>query len=239
MTFGEKMKKIRIEKGLSQQRLGKKLGIKQQTVAQYEKAIYAPKYETVEKIATALDCKISDLCEYYDAVRVQPDISKILKRYNARKTSTNKKTNDNFSEMQIDSSAYEHSHSYANSAEELDKRQIENGKKRDNNIHKYDASIHAEITPEQIEIDRIQNKLLNDKENITEEEAKFYSNYYTSEQYKNSFKRLKEVAQEGLEIINRLQTAYEMLNEDGQEKVAEHAEMIAKIPEYRKTPPQE
>lgn len=34
----------------------------------------------------------------------------------------------------------------------------------------------------------------------------------------------------------RLQTAYEQLNDLGQEKVAEHAEMIAKIPEYRKKP---
>ena len=32
----------------------------------------------------------------------------------------------------------------------------------------------------------------------------------------------------------RLQTAYEQLNDLGQEKVAEHAEMIAKIPEYQK-----
>lgn len=36
------------------------------------------------------------------------------------------------------------------------------------------------------------------------------------------------------ERIERLKTAYSKLNDIGQEKVAEHAEMIAKIPEYRK-----
>lgn len=106
----------------------------------------------------------------------------------------------------------------------------------DDNISKYDASIRVKMTPELIEINRIENKIKNDRENVTEEELKILTNYYHSEQFKNSFKHLREVAQEGLEIINRLQTAYETLNENGQEKVAEHAEMIAKIPEYQKKP---
>ena len=63
MTFGEKMRKVRKEKGLSQQELGKILGVKQQTVAQYEKIPYTPKYDTVRKIAMALDCPINELVE--------------------------------------------------------------------------------------------------------------------------------------------------------------------------------
>lgn len=63
MTFGEKMKRLRNEKGLSQQELGKKLGIKQQTVAQYEKVPYTPKYDTVRRIAEALNCPINALVE--------------------------------------------------------------------------------------------------------------------------------------------------------------------------------
>ena len=38
MTFGENIKRIRKEKGISQQDLGNKLGVTQQTVAQYEKS---------------------------------------------------------------------------------------------------------------------------------------------------------------------------------------------------------
>ena len=67
---------------------------------------------------------------------------------------------------------------------------------------------------------------------------KLLYDYYHSEQFKNSFIRLKEVLHENFKIIERLQTAYETLNENGQEKVAEHAEMIAKIPEYQKKPPE-
>ncbi len=63
MTFGEKMKKIRTEKCMSQQELGERLGVKQQTVAQYEKAPDIPKYNTVRRIACALDCPISTLVE--------------------------------------------------------------------------------------------------------------------------------------------------------------------------------
>lgn len=104
----------------------------------------------------------------------------------------------------------------------------------------FDGSIRVKITPEQIERSRIENKLLTDSENVTREELKLLNNYYHSEQFKNSFIQLKEGIHENLKILERLQTAYEALNENGQEKVAEHAEMIAKIPEYQKenTPPQ-
>lgn len=55
MNFGDKMKKIREEKKISQRALGEKLGITQQSIAQYEKAVKPPKYETIEKIANALE----------------------------------------------------------------------------------------------------------------------------------------------------------------------------------------
>lgn len=61
MTFGQKVKEIRKKKNLSQQQLGQIMGIKQQTVAQYEKAIDQPKLSTVRKIAEALDVTISEL----------------------------------------------------------------------------------------------------------------------------------------------------------------------------------
>ena len=96
--------------------------------------------------------------------------------------------------------------------------------------------IHSNPTPN----NKIQNKLLVG-ENVTPEELEILNDYYSSEQFRNSYKKLKEAAQEGLATIKRLQTAYSKLNDIGQEKVAEHAEMIAKIPEYQKDPdePQE
>ena len=61
LTFGENLRKIRLEKGLSQQELGKRLGVTQQTVAQYEKIKSMPKGETVRRLAEALDVHISEL----------------------------------------------------------------------------------------------------------------------------------------------------------------------------------
>ena len=54
-TFGEKLKTLRIMHNLSQRELVQRMGgIKQQTIAQYEKKEKAPKLETVLKIADAL-----------------------------------------------------------------------------------------------------------------------------------------------------------------------------------------
>lgn len=71
-------------------------------------------------------------------------------------------------------------------------------------------------------------------EELTEEESKLISDYFESEQFKNAWEHMKKTANENAEHLKRLQIAYEQLNETGQDKVAEHAEMLAKIPEYRK-----
>lgn len=55
-NFGEKLKELREERNLSQKELGDKMGgITQQTIAQYEKKETVPKFETVSKIADALE----------------------------------------------------------------------------------------------------------------------------------------------------------------------------------------
>lgn len=61
MNFGDKIKEIRKKKGISQRQLGEKMGIKQQTVAQYEKAVEQPKLATVRKLAEALNVTLSEL----------------------------------------------------------------------------------------------------------------------------------------------------------------------------------
>lgn len=61
MNFGENLKMVRKEKGLSQRALGEKLGITQQTVAQFEKLEFPPKYETLKRIVDALDTSFSEL----------------------------------------------------------------------------------------------------------------------------------------------------------------------------------
>lgn len=68
-NFGEKLKELREERNLSQKELGDKMGgITQQTIAQYEKKETVPKFETVSKIADALEINpnifYSDFSQY-------------------------------------------------------------------------------------------------------------------------------------------------------------------------------
>lgn len=63
MTIGEKIRELRKEKDISQKELGILLGVSQQTVGQYETSPHEPKIETLRKIASALEVKLSDLLE--------------------------------------------------------------------------------------------------------------------------------------------------------------------------------
>lgn len=54
MTIGERIKKIRQEKGLSQKELGERISVSQQMIGQWENGKANPKIETIEKIAKAL-----------------------------------------------------------------------------------------------------------------------------------------------------------------------------------------
>jgi len=259
MSIGNNMRSIRKEKGMTLQQIADIMGCSPQLISQYESGKRQPKLETQKKIAAALGCEVSDIDgnsrvnldkrrPYDIAIQkyqnneelTEEEEQAIIEYVESGQLEKETEKIKQIAQKAYNYVVYMHSNSYASSEEEFNKlqkeHQIKIGKKWNSNIYKYDASIHTEITPEQIEINRILNKILNDTENVTKEEAKFYNDYYTSEQYKNSFKHLMETAQENLKIIKRLQTAYETLNEDGQEKVAEHAEMIAKIPEYQKKP---
>lgn len=63
MDFAEKIYKLRIEKGLSQQKLAEKAGLSQATIYYWEKGKRNPKYEQLQKIASALDVTITELSE--------------------------------------------------------------------------------------------------------------------------------------------------------------------------------
>lgn len=54
MSIGEQIRKYRKESGISQKELGRRLGISQQQIAQYENGTRIPKIETINSIAGAL-----------------------------------------------------------------------------------------------------------------------------------------------------------------------------------------
>lgn len=70
MDFCEKMREERKKRGLSQKELGKKIGMSQQMIAQYENGNRNPKRETIEKIANALEVPTSELTGYNDTISV-------------------------------------------------------------------------------------------------------------------------------------------------------------------------
>ena len=61
MTVGERIKKIRLEKGLTQKQLAEKCGLFDSTIRKYESGRQNPKIGTVEKIANALGVETSEL----------------------------------------------------------------------------------------------------------------------------------------------------------------------------------
>lgn len=61
MTVGERLRAARKAKGLTQKALGEACGIAEPTIRRYELGKLNPKYETLEKIASALDVSASEL----------------------------------------------------------------------------------------------------------------------------------------------------------------------------------
>lgn len=69
MTTGERIQAARKEKGLSQQELGKRLGVSGSMIGQYENDLRNPKYDTLQKIADALGVQMGVLIGWDDADR--------------------------------------------------------------------------------------------------------------------------------------------------------------------------
>lgn len=64
MTVGERIKKIRLEKGMTQKELAEKCGIDSANLRKYEAGKQNPKFGTIEKIAEALNVPATDLLNY-------------------------------------------------------------------------------------------------------------------------------------------------------------------------------
>ena len=63
MSFNENLKKIREEKGLTQEELAKMVGISQPMIAQYEMGIKFPNVIVGKVIAKRLMCSLDELTE--------------------------------------------------------------------------------------------------------------------------------------------------------------------------------
>lgn len=63
VSFGENLKRIRTEKGITQTELAKKAVLDQSTIARFEQGRKQPTLPTAKAIADALECKFSELVE--------------------------------------------------------------------------------------------------------------------------------------------------------------------------------
>lgn len=90
MTIGERIKEVRIKKGLSQKELGKQLGVSQQMIGQYENPNSNLKTETVSRIAEALEVSTISLLlgtpselkeEFYSSQKNEE--AELMENYNA------------------------------------------------------------------------------------------------------------------------------------------------------------
>jgi len=61
VDFAKRLKKLRMESGLTQKELAKKIGVSRATVAGYETKGKEPSYDTLIKIAKALNCSLDYL----------------------------------------------------------------------------------------------------------------------------------------------------------------------------------
>lgn len=69
MSVGDNIKRIRIEKGLTQKQLGELCGMADSAIRRYENGGANPKYETLKKIADGLDVSVSILRDDYSAFK--------------------------------------------------------------------------------------------------------------------------------------------------------------------------
>lgn len=79
MNVGEKIRKIRTEKKMTQQDLATALGVSQAMVAQYENGTRQPKEETRIKIAAALDVDAFALYDIEQVSKMLEELDKINK----------------------------------------------------------------------------------------------------------------------------------------------------------------
>lgn len=65
-SIGERMKEIRIEKGLTQRQIADSIGVTYQHISQYERGLRTPKMNTIRKIAEALGVDVWEIIGFND-----------------------------------------------------------------------------------------------------------------------------------------------------------------------------
>lgn len=81
MEFGRLVKKIREERGLTLEQLGKSIGLSKATMSKIENGIRTPDIPLIEKLAPALGVPYSRLFFYENETELTEEESLIIKHY--------------------------------------------------------------------------------------------------------------------------------------------------------------
>ena len=64
--FGDRVRELRQERGLTQVDLSERLGLPQSRISEIESGTRAPNLVTILRLAVALECKVTDLVRVFD-----------------------------------------------------------------------------------------------------------------------------------------------------------------------------
>lgn len=251
MSVGENIRRIRLEKGITQKELGEKSGINPAQIRRYELGgkNSNPKLETIQKIADALNVSVTELdprinneidsLEYKwhkiqhekvdELIRLPieevfgDEGSKINKRYEP-------KEKELYSRLKALTKNTSRQHKYESSAETLKRLRKENK-----------ASLkeigQATGIPENL-IARYENG----ERTLTLDNLSNIATYYgVSMDYIDSHVAVYGFSPQTLQdnLLEKLLFFYELLNESGQKKAIEQIKLLALVPQYRAPEPED
>jgi transcriptional regulator with XRE-family HTH domain len=74
--FGERLREVRLKRGVTQQALAVAAGMSEAYISNMEHGLKVPSLTTIIRIAVALDCKVMDLVEAFDKTDLRGLLSK-------------------------------------------------------------------------------------------------------------------------------------------------------------------
>lgn len=86
MNFGDKLKRLRLASGLTQDELAAKLGTSKQSISRYENSEREPNIRTAKAIANALNVSLEELAQGFTqqsfvAAELSPDERQLIEDY--------------------------------------------------------------------------------------------------------------------------------------------------------------
>lgn len=270
VQIGNRIKEYRKFKGFTQKELALRANIPYSTYSNYENNNREPNREQLQKIATALNVPLYELMGFDGSIRVNgnkqrpfgialqkfqnneeltyEDEQAIIEYVESNQIAQEKEDIKRIAQKAYGEIYYRHSHSYASSAEELDKlqeeRQIELEEKRTkpftaslSQTHNKENGIYIDPNLQKLYEVAIEKAIRH--EELTEEEKQIIIGIPGQLRHKN------DSYEDSYSFDNwgekKLLKDYRMLNEIGQLEARKRVEELTEIPRYTKAdePPQE